>query len=116
MATIAPPGTVEIRPIHEFDDAAEVWPRGARTDAIREAAGAFRERFARPDNRVLGVRTVDLASAAYPAQFAFGGAARAINPTSTSSTGWWSCSSRTSRVAFARWRGNPRSPRGRPRR
>ena len=80
MATTAAPGTLEIRPVHEWDEAAQVWPRGARTQAIRGAAGAFRERFARPDNRVLGVRTIDLASAAYPAQFAFGGAARAINP------------------------------------
>jgi hypothetical protein len=80
MATTVAPEALEIRPIHEWDDAADVWPRGKRTEAIRDAAGAFRERFARPDNQVLGIRTIDLASAAYPTQFAFGGAARGINP------------------------------------
>jgi hypothetical protein len=80
MAAIEAPETLGIRPIHDFDEAANTWPRGDRPDAIRHAAGEFRERFARPDNRVLAVRTVDLASAAYPAVFAFGGAARTFNP------------------------------------
>jgi hypothetical protein len=80
MATVEAPETLGIQPIHDFDDAAQTWPRGARLEAIREAAQGFRERFARPDNRVQAIRTVDLASAGYPATYAFGGAAKAINP------------------------------------
>ena len=64
----------------EFDGVHETWPRGDRPAAIREAAGAFRERFATPENRVHGVRTVDIASAPYPLKFAFGGAAKGANP------------------------------------
>src|SRR5213079_3335928 len=71
---------IGLRPFHEFDRANETWPRGDRPAAIREAASEFRARFARPDNRVRGVRTVDIASAAYPVKFAFGGAAHAVNP------------------------------------
>jgi hypothetical protein len=80
VAAIEAPEKLGIKPFHEFDDAAEVWPRGDRPAAIREAASRFRERFATPDNRVKAVRTVDLASAAYPVEFAFHGAARSLNP------------------------------------
>ena len=80
MAAIEAPEKLGIRPFHEFDDASEVWPRGDRIAAIREAAGRFRERFARPENRVRAVKTVNLASAAYPVDFAFHGAARSLNP------------------------------------
>ena len=67
-------------PFHEFDEANETWPRGDRPAAIREAAAEFRARFATPENRVRGVRTVDIASAGYPLKFAFGGAAKGPNP------------------------------------
>ena len=69
-----------VRPFGEFDDANATWPRGDRPAAIREAAAAFRERFAVPDNRVTAVRTIDIASAPYPLKFAFGGAAKGANP------------------------------------
>src|SRR3954470_18585594 len=69
-----------VRPFTEFDEANETWPRGDRPAAIREAAAEFRARFATPENRVRGVRTVDIASAGYPLKFAFGGAAKAPNP------------------------------------
>ncbi|MGI8631089.1 MAG: hypothetical protein ACR2NA_00865 [Solirubrobacterales bacterium] len=69
-----------LRPITEFIEAHSVWPRGGRPAALRDAATAFRSRFATPDNQVRSVRSVDLASAAYPARFAFGGAATALNP------------------------------------
>ena len=84
MAVVeAPSGSAEaigLRPVPEFDGVHETWPRGDRPAAIREAAGAFRERFATPENRVHGVRTVDIASAPYPLKFAFGGAAKGANP------------------------------------
>jgi hypothetical protein len=66
--------------ISEFDGVFDVWPRGERPEAIREAAGRFRSRFAVPENRVRAVQTVDIAAAGYPIEFAFHGAAKAINP------------------------------------
>ena len=80
MAAIESPEKVGLRPFHEFDEANETWPRGERPAAIREAAAAFRDRFAIPENRVRGIRTVDIASAGYPLKFAFGGAAIGPNP------------------------------------
>jgi hypothetical protein len=80
MAAIESPKKVGLKPFEEFTEANRTWPRGDRPAAIREAAAEFRARFATPENRVCGVRTVDIASAAYPVKFAFGGAARAVNP------------------------------------
>jgi hypothetical protein len=84
MAVIEVPGTgpdtLGLRPFHEFDAANDTWPRGDRPAAIREAAIAFRARFATPENRLQAVRTVDIASAGYPLKFAFGGAAKGPNP------------------------------------
>jgi hypothetical protein len=74
------PGKLGLAPFDEFADSLEVWPRGDRLDAIREAAGRFRARFAIPENRVLAVKTVDLAAAGYPTSFALAGAARGLNP------------------------------------
>ena len=71
---------IGLKPFHEFDDANETWPRGDRPAAIREAAAEFRARFATPENRVRGIRTIDIASAGYPLKFAFGGAAKGPNP------------------------------------
>jgi hypothetical protein len=79
MAAIESPEKVGIRPVHEFDEAQAVWPRGDRPAALREAAGAFRERF-KGQGQVLAIRTIDLVSAGYPATFAFHGAARGLNP------------------------------------
>jgi hypothetical protein len=69
-----------LRPFDDFAEAYEVWPRGDRLEAIRAGAGRFRDRFARPENRVLAVQTVDLAAAGYPTRFALAGAARGLNP------------------------------------
>src|SRR5581483_4457562 len=84
MAVVEVPETslesVGLRPFHEFDEANAKWPRGDRPAAIREAAAEFRARFATPENRVRGVRTVNIASAPYPLKFAFGGAAKGPNP------------------------------------
>src|SRR5215204_6126077 len=80
MAAIESPEKVGLKPFHEFDEANATWPRGDRPAAIRGAAAEFRSRFATPENRVRGIRTVDIASAGYPLKFAFGGAAKAPNP------------------------------------
>jgi hypothetical protein len=80
MATIESPEKLGLKVFHEFDDANETWPRGDRPAAIREAAAEFRARFATPENRIRGVRTVDIATAGYPVKFAFGGAAKGANP------------------------------------
>ena len=80
MAAIENPEKLGLKLASEFDEAHETWPRGDRPAAIRDAALEFRSRFATPENRVRGVRTVDIASAAYPVKFAFGGAAHAVNP------------------------------------
>jgi hypothetical protein len=80
MATVEAPETLGIRPIQEFDAVYDVWPRGDRLDAIRDAARQFRQRFAVDDNRVRAIKTVDLASAGYPVEFAFHGAAKGLNP------------------------------------
>src|SRR4051794_11681499 len=74
------PEKIGIKPVGEFDGVYDTWPRGDRPRAIRERAAAFRERFARPDNRIRAVRTIPLASAGYPLTFAFHGAARGLNP------------------------------------
>jgi hypothetical protein len=80
MAVVEKPEKLGLKPATEFDEANEVWPRGDRPAAIREAAAEFRARFATEDNRVRAVRTVDIASAGYPLKFAFGGAAHGANP------------------------------------
>ena len=74
------PEALGLRPFADFEDANRTWPRGDRPAAIRDAAAQFRARFARPDNRVDAIRTVDIASAPYPLKFAFGGAAKGPNP------------------------------------
>jgi hypothetical protein len=74
------PAKVGLKPFGEFDKANQIWPRGDRPAAIREAAAEFRARFAVPENRIRAVRTVDIASAGYPLKFAFGGAAKGPNP------------------------------------
>ena len=83
MATTAAPAPVSeiettteapgFRSVPEFEGVRKVWPRGARLEAIREAARAFSERFAAGPT-VEAVRTFDLAAGAYHTRFAFGGA------------------------------------------
>lgn len=73
------PAPAAPRAVPELAGVRDVWPRGARLGAVREAAVAFKERFVR-QGTATAVRTVALASAPYPARYALGGAARAINP------------------------------------
>ena len=63
MAAIEAPEKIGIRPFDEFSEIEGIWPRGDRLDAIREAAGRFRKRFATRENRIRAVKTVDLAAA-----------------------------------------------------
>lgn len=80
MAAIESPEKVGIKPFDDFAGVDQVWPRGDRLDAIRDAATRFRSRFATPDNRIQAVKTVDLAAAGYPTRFALAGAAKGLNP------------------------------------
>jgi hypothetical protein len=68
-----------VREVEEFKDAHTLWPRGDRPEAIRAAAEQFRARF-KEQGEVLSVQTVDLVAAGYPLNFAFGGAAKGVNP------------------------------------
>jgi hypothetical protein len=79
MAVIESPEKVGMRPFHEFDQANELWPRGDRPPAIREAAVEFRRRFME-QGQISAIKTVDLVSAGYPTAFAFQGAAKGLNP------------------------------------
>jgi hypothetical protein len=79
MAVIESPETFGVKPFHEFDEANSTWPRGDRLEAIRGAADDFRRRF-KEQGQVTAVRTVDLVTAGYPTRYAFGGAARGLNP------------------------------------
>ena len=78
MATTSPT-ELGFRPVEEFDEAQQTWPRGDRPAALREAATEFRRRF-KPQGEVLAVRTIDLVAAGYLASYAFHGAARHLSP------------------------------------
>src|ERR671925_267221 len=79
MATIERGEELSLRSIDTFAAAHATWPRGDRPAAMREAADEFRTAF-KEQGAVRAVRTIDLASAGYPASFAFHGAARGFNP------------------------------------
>ncbi|WP_310962532.1 MBL fold metallo-hydrolase [Nocardioides terrisoli] len=59
-----------IRSIPEFDGVHDVWPRGDRLRAVREAAAAYKTRF-KEQGTVDAVRSVDIAAAPYPVNYAF---------------------------------------------
>ena len=61
------------RPVPEFEGVHDVWPRGKRLAAVREAATAYKQRFV-SQGQVTAVRSVDVAAAPYPVAFAFHGA------------------------------------------
>ncbi|NLV79051.1 MAG: hypothetical protein GXY65_06835 [Rhodococcus sp.] len=58
------------RPIPEFDGVHDVWPRGERLRAVREAATAYKKRFT-SQGQVHAVKSVDIAAAPYPVGYAF---------------------------------------------
>ncbi|WP_067436536.1 hypothetical protein [Nocardioides jensenii] len=63
-------GTLGIRTIPEFDGVHDVWPRGERLRAVREAATAYKQRF-KAQGTVRAVKSVDIAAAPYPVNYAF---------------------------------------------
>ena len=67
------------RPIPEFEGVHDIWPRGKRLEAVREAARNYRERFL-SQGQVAAIKSVDIAAAPYPARFAFQGYAVQLNP------------------------------------
>lgn len=67
------------KPIPEFEGTHDIWPRGDRLEAIREASRKFRKRFlAGP--QVDAIKSFDIAAAPYPARFAFQGYSVNLNP------------------------------------
>jgi hypothetical protein len=63
-------GAIGARPIPEFDGVHNVWPRGDRLAAVREAAAAYKTRF-KAQGKVRAVKSVDIAAAPYPVKYAF---------------------------------------------
>ncbi len=61
---------IRARVIPEFDGVHDVWPRGKRLAAVREAATAYKARF-KSQGQIHAVRSVDVATAPYPTGFAF---------------------------------------------
>jgi hypothetical protein len=61
------------RPIPEFDGVHDVWPRGERLRAVRDAASAYKVRF-KEQGTVRAVRSIDIAAAPYPVKYAFNNA------------------------------------------
>lgn len=68
--------SIGARTIPEFEGVHDVWPRGARLQAVRDAATAYKARFA-SQGQVTAVKSVDIAAAPYPVSFAFNGAVMA---------------------------------------
>ena len=78
LSAAAAAGSIGARAIPEFAGNADVWPRGARLEAVRAAAAAYRERFVAA-GQIRALQSCPLAAASYPTRFALHGAA--IAPT-----------------------------------
>ena len=61
---------IGVRSIPEFDGVHDVWPRGARLQAVRDAAAAYKVRF-KAQGQIRAVKSVDIAAAPYPVNYAF---------------------------------------------
>jgi hypothetical protein len=90
-----------MRTIPEFEGVHQVWPRGDRLRAVRDAAQAYRDRF-RAQGRIRAVRSFDIAAAPYPTRYAFHGAAIGANP-------FVNILNRVLVVQFDDFEGNPRT-------
>jgi hypothetical protein len=90
-----------LRAIEEFEGRFEVWPRGRRLEEIRRAAERYKERFKR-QGQVIGVRSVDIATAPYITKYAFHGAAITLNP-------YMSMTNRMLVVRYEDFAGRPRT-------
>jgi hypothetical protein len=81
MTTTSPANAEPIgaRPIPEFEGVRDVWPRGKRLAGVREAARAYKRRFA-GQGQIHAVKSVDIAAAPYPTVFAFHAAVTVPHP------------------------------------
>ncbi len=70
MTLTTPLTDIGARAIPEFDGVHDVWPRGDRLRAVREAAAAYKVRF-KAQGQVRAVKSVDIAAAPYPVNYAF---------------------------------------------
>ncbi|NLU63093.1 hypothetical protein HCA61_12560 [Rhodococcus sp. HNM0563] len=75
MATQAERTDVELsnigaRTIPEFEGVHDVWPRGERLKAVRRAAQMYKQRFT-SQGRIRAIKSVDIAAAPYPVEYAF---------------------------------------------
>jgi hypothetical protein len=70
--------SIGARPIPEFAGTGNVWPRGARLEAVRTASVAYRERL-RAGGRIRAVETHAITATSHPTRFALHGAAIAPN-------------------------------------
>jgi hypothetical protein len=68
--------TIGGRRIPEFEGVSDVWPRGARLEAIRSATVAYRRRFL-GQGEVTAAASQALSAVSYPTRYAFNGAALA---------------------------------------
>ncbi|MCA1187545.1 MULTISPECIES: hypothetical protein [unclassified Saccharopolyspora] len=71
--------TPTVRPIPEFEGVHDVWPRGGRLEAVREAAARYRDRFL-AQGTIRAIRSIDIAAAPYPSRYAFQGYNLSLNP------------------------------------
>ncbi|MCF8603466.1 hypothetical protein L5I01_08850 [Gordonia sp. HY442] len=62
--------SIGARSIPEFDGVHDVWPRGDRLQAVREAAAAYKKRF-KEQGVIRAAKSVDIAAAPYPVNYAF---------------------------------------------
>ncbi len=90
------------RPIPEFDGVHDVWPRGDRLRAVRDAATAYKKRFV-TQGQVTAVQSVDIAAAPYPVSYAFNEAV------SVPSLPLISMINRMIVVQYDDWNGTPRT-------
>lgn len=63
------------RSIPEFEGVHDIWPRGKRLAAVREAAQEYKARF-KAQGTVTAVQSADVAGAPYPVSYAFNDAVR----------------------------------------
>lgn len=90
------------RSIPEFDGVHDIWPRGDRLEAVRAAATAYKARFVR-QGQVRAVKSVDVAAAPYPVNYAFD------NAVSVPSLPLITMINRMVVVQYDDWNGRPRT-------
>jgi hypothetical protein len=100
--TAAGPDTIGARVIGELQGVRDVWPRGERLESIRAAGAEYKQRFS-SQGQITALRTVNIAAAPYPVQYAFGGAVLAPHAPMISIV------NRMVIVQYQDWEGTPRT-------